>query len=225
MILWRWHRLPALGVGLLALACGGGGGGGGGMGPCMPGAATQLVKTGGDAQSWYFNNPLPASLSVTARDANNCPVPGVAVNWTVASGGGGVSPAQSTTSASGIATTTDSIGSSSTQTVTATFTGLATPATFSVTASAPPASAAVTVSNNNFAPDNSVIQSGSTVTWTWAAGADFHNVTFTSGPTPLPPSSATQNTGSHAATITTVGTYGYHCTIHAGMDGTVRVVH
>ena len=224
MILSRWHRLPALGVGLLALACGGGGGGGG-MGPCMPGAATQLVKTGGDAQSWYFNNPLPASLSVTARDANNCPVPGVAVNWTVASGGGGVSPAQSTTSASGVASTTDSIGSSGTQTVTATFTGLATPVTFSVTASAPPASAAVTVSNNNFNPDNSVMQSGSTVTWTWAAGADFHNVTFTSGPTPLPPSSATQNTGSHAATITTVGTYGYHCTIHAGMDGNVRVVH
>jgi plastocyanin len=191
----------------------------------MPGAATQLVKTTGDPATWYFNNPLPTALSVTARDASGCPVPGVTVNWAVASGDGGVSPAQSTTSASGVATTTDSIGSTSPQTVTATFTGLPTAVTFTASATTPPASAAVTVSNNNFNPDNSVIQSGGTMTWTWAAGADFHNVTFTSGPTPLPPSSATQNTGSHAATITTVGTYGYHCTIHAGMDGTVRVVH
>src|SRR5256884_4477778 len=50
-------------------------------GPCTPGAATQLVKTGGDAQSWYFDNPLPSALNVTARDANNCAVPGVVVNW------------------------------------------------------------------------------------------------------------------------------------------------
>jgi plastocyanin len=224
MISLRWHRLPALGVGLLGLACGGGGGSGG-MGPCTPGAATQLVKTSGDPATWYFNNPLPTALSVTARDASGCPVPGVVVNWAVASSDGAISPAQSTTNASGVATTADSVGSTSPQTVTATFTGLPTAVTFTVSATTPPASAAVTVSNNNFNPDNSVIQTGGTVRWTWAAGADNHNVTFTSGPTPLPPSSGTQNTGSHVATITTVGTYDYHCTIHAGMDGTVRVVH
>ena len=219
----RLGRLPALGAGVLVLACGGGGGGG--MGPCTPGAATQLVKTSGNPDPWYFNNPLPAALSVTAHDASGCPVPGVAVSWAIGSGDGAISPAQSTTNASGVATTGDSLGSASSQTVTATFTGLATPVTFSVTASAPPASAAVTVSNNKFTPDNSVIQTGGTVTWTWAAASDFHNVTFTSGPAPLPASSATQNTGSHAATITNVGTYSYHCTIHAGMDATVRVVH
>jgi len=63
------------------------------------------------------------------------------------------------------------------------------------------------------------------VTWTWAAGAVGHNVTFTSGPAPRPANSATQSTGSYSATFTTVGTYGYHCTIHAGMNGTVAVVH
>src|SRR2546426_10869110 len=110
MTFLRWGGLPALGAGLLVLACGGDGGGG--TGPCTPGAATQLVKTGGDAQVWYFNNPLPAALSVKALDANNCVVPGVVVNWTVASGGGGVSPAQSTTNASGVASAADSIGSS-----------------------------------------------------------------------------------------------------------------
>ena len=220
----RSIRLAGVGAALLAAACGGGGGSGG-MGPCTPGAATQLVKTTGDPGPWYFNNPLPAALSVTARDASGCPVPGVAVNWAVASGDGAVSPAQSTTSASGVATTADSLGSAPQQTVTATFTGLATPLTFTASAGAPPATAGVTVSNNNFNPDNAVIKTGGTVTWTWAAGAVAHNVTFTSGPTPLPANSATQSTGNHAATITNVGRYSYHCTIHAGMNGTVTVVH
>src|SRR5947208_17000365 len=133
MTFLRRGGLPMLGAGLLVLACGGDGGGG--TGPCTPGAATQLVKTGGDAQSWYFNNPLPAALSVTARDANNCAVPGVVVNWAVASGGGAVSPTQSTTGTSGVAATADSIGATSPQTVTATFSGLATPVTFTATAS------------------------------------------------------------------------------------------
>src|SRR5438034_11062648 len=92
MTFLRWGGLPALGAGLLVLACGGDGGGG--TGPCTPGAATQLVKTGGDAQSWYFDNPLPSALNVTVRDANNCAVPGVDVKWAVASGGCEVRPTQ-----------------------------------------------------------------------------------------------------------------------------------
>src|SRR5438876_8656361 len=91
----RWDRLPALGLGLL-LACGGDGGGG--MGPCTPGAATQLVKTSGNPPAWYFDNPLPSALNVTARDANNCAVPGVVVNWAVASGGGAVNRSEEHTS-------------------------------------------------------------------------------------------------------------------------------
>ncbi len=218
-------RLPALGVGLLGLACGGGGGSGG-MGPCTPGAATQLVKTSGDPGAWYLDNPLPAPLSVTARDANNCPVPGVVVNWAVASGGGGVTPAQSTTGASGVATTTDSIGSTSPQTVTATFTGLSTPVTFTATASAPPTSFGVSVENNSFGPATAVVKVGGTVTWTWNSGTIAHNVTYSSGPAPLPADSPTQAGGTtFSSTFATVGTYAYHCTIHLNMEGTVRVVH
>jgi len=221
----RWGELSSLGVGVLVLACGGGSGGGG-MGPCVPGAATPLVKTAGDAQSWYFNNPLPAALSVTARDASGCPVPGVTVNWAVGSGDGAVSAAQSTTSASGVATTSDSLGSSSSQTVTATFTGLPTPVTFAASASAPPTTAAVTVMNNAFSPDNVPVQVGGTVTWTWNSGGELHNVTYNSqdvaaGRT----NSATQGSGTHANTITKVGRFAYSCTIHNGMSGTVAVVH
>ena len=222
MTFLRRGGLPMLGAGLLVLACGGDGGGG--TGPCTPGAATQLVKTGGDAQSWYFDNPLPSALNVTARDANNCAVPGVVVNWAVASGGGAVNPTQSATGTTGVAATADSIGSTSPQTVTATFTGLAAPVTFTATASAPPTSAAVSVNDNVFSPGSAVIQSGGTVTWTWA-GQNIHNLTFGGGPTPQPANQGNQVTGTAQRTLTTVGSYSYTCTNHFNMNGTVRVVH
>ena len=217
-------RWLVIGTALLGFACGGGSGGG--TGPCTPGAATQLVKSGGDAQAWYFNNPLPAALSVKALDASNCAVPGVVVNWAVASGDGKVTPAQSTTNASGVASATDSVGSAPSDTVTAApaITSLPT-LKFSVTASAPRTSEAVSLKNTAFNPSSVVVQTGGTVTWTWNDGID-HNVTFTSGPTPRPADSGTMATGTYSPPpFTTPGTYGYHCTIHGGMDGTVTVVH
>jgi plastocyanin len=215
----------ALAIASLLAACGGGSKGGG-TGPCTPGPATQLLKNGGDAQAWYFNNPLPVGMSVKALDASNCAVPGVVVNWTVASGGGGVSPVQSTTNASGVATTTDSVGSSTPQSVHATpaITSLPT-LTFSATAAAPPTSGAVSLQNLAFNPSGVVVQNGSSVTWTWNDNPTSHNVTFTSGPTPRPADSGTMATGTYTATFTAVGSYGYHCTIHGGMSGTVTVVH
>src|SRR5207248_9982778 len=145
MRLERRGRWLALGTAVLGFACGEKNGGG--TGPCTPGAATQLVKNGGDAQAWYFDNPLPAALSVKALDASNCAVPGVVVNWAVASGGGVVSPTQSTTSASGVASTNDRVGGSAPQSVTATFTGLSSPDTFTATAAAPPTSGAASLTD------------------------------------------------------------------------------
>jgi plastocyanin len=221
----RASRLTALAAAWLVAGCGGGSSGGG-TGPCTPGAATQLVKTGGDGQAWYFNNPLPAGLSVKALDASNCAVPGVVINWSVASGGGGVSPAQSTTGANGVAGATDSIGSSTPQTVHATpaITSLPT-LTFSATAATPPTSGAVTLQNIAFNPSSVVLQNGSSVTWTWNDGTTSHNVTFTSGPTPRPLDSGTMASGTYTGTFTNVGVYGYHCTLHSGMSATVTVVH
>ena len=217
-----WAALAAASI---VAGCGGGSKGGG-TGPCTPGAATQLIKNGGDAQAWYFDNPLPTALSVKALDANNCAVPGVVINWAVASGGGVVSPAQSTTGSNGLASATDSIGGSTPQSVTATpaITSLPT-INFSATAAAPPSSGAVSLQNIAFNPSSIVVKSGSTVTWTWNDGTIQHDVTFTSGPSPRPPDSALMNSGTHQGTFTTVGTYGYHCTQHAGMSGTVTVVH
>src|SRR2546423_12601782 len=85
MRLERRGRRLALGTALLGFACGGKGGGG--TGPCTPGAATQLVKNGGDAHPRDFNKPPPPALRVKALDASNCAGPRGVVNWAGASGG------------------------------------------------------------------------------------------------------------------------------------------
>ena len=78
----------------------------------------------------------------------------------------------------------------------------------------------VTVGNNSFSPPDLSVAAGTTVTWTWAAGAVEHNVTFDDGE-----HSATQSSGSFPRTFSAAGTYPYHCTIHgaAAMHGTVTV--
>src|SRR5437879_8932230 len=123
------NRLAAFGAVVGALSCGGDGGG-----TTPPGPPVDLLKAG-DNQSWYFNNPLPTALSVTAVDVDGRAVPGVIITWAVASGGGVVAPTQSTTDANGVASTTDSVGGSS-QTIHATFSGLPGPVTFTVIAMA-----------------------------------------------------------------------------------------
>src|SRR5438034_5356476 len=155
MRLARWDPRLTLALGVLALGCGGDGGGG--TAPCTPGLATQLVKSGGDGQAWFVNNPLPVPLSVTARDANACPVPGVVVDWTIQTGGGGLSVAQSTTNASGIASTVDSVGATSPQVVRATAAGLPTQ-DFTTTAGVPPTTAAVSLASIQLNPTSVVVQ-------------------------------------------------------------------
>lgn len=76
----------------------------------------------------------------------------------------------------------------------------------------------VAMANIAFAPTTSSVSSGGTVTWTNGDQVD-HTVTFDSGP----------DCGHVAAgqsmtvTFTAAGTYGYHCTIHPQMKGTVTV--
>jgi len=195
------------------------------------GPPLDLLKSGGDAQSWYFNNRLPTPLSVTAVDVSGQPVPGVVVTWAVTSsaGSGAVSPQQSTTDAGGVATTTDSLGSSTIQTVSASFPGIQSAATFTEIASAPPTSGAVDVRDNNFNLPDIVVQTGSAVTWT-RTGMNHHNVTFVSGPSILnkifEADLETGTAGSRTRTFAVLGTYRYSCTNHPpNMNGSVTVVH
>ena len=214
MTLRRWNRRFALGMALLGLACGGDGGG-----TQPPGPPADLVKSGGDGQSWYFNNPLPTALSVTAVDVDGRAVPGVVIMWAVASGGGSVTPTQSTTNANGVATTTDSISGSTIQMVNATFTGLAGPVSFTEQATTPPTTAVVNVGDYFFDKASVVVQVNSAVTWTWT-GQVGHSVTFTGGP-----DSGVQPSGTFQRTFTSTGVFNYFCKVHGGMTGSVTVVH
>ncbi len=187
----------------------------------QPRPPSDLVVSGGDAQSWYFDNPLPVPLSVIAVDPGGEPVAGVVVTWSVAQGDGAVSPAQSTTNANGVASTIDSIGSSTLQRVSASFPGLANAAAFTEVASTPPTSGAVDVKDNFFSPQTVVIQEGGAITWTFA-GAIAHTVTFSGGPD----SGTPQSSGTFGpVTFTPAGTKSYHCKVHGSMTGTVTVVH
>jgi len=194
-----WDRAHVVAVGWLVLACNDGG-------SAPPGPPSDLVVSGGDAQSWYFDNPLPLPLSVTAVDVSGRVVPGVVVTWSVTSGGGAVSPLQSTTNVGGVATTTDSVGSSSRQTVNATFTGLAGPVSFTEFATSPPTAVDVSVTSFAFTPRDTIVQAGGMVTWTWNSGTTQHNVTYVSGPTPLPANSPSQSgTTTFSTTFAPVG--------------------
>ena len=83
-------------------------------------------------------------------------------------------------------------------------------------------STTITVSNNQFMPNPDTMAAG-TVTFTWAAGAVTHNVTWLTGPT-SPTGSGNRSSGSADYTASVVqGTYTYHCTIHGGMNGTIVV--
>jgi len=211
------QRVITLLAGVAAWACNGD--------TTQPRPPFDLLKSGGDTQNWYFNNPLPTPLSVTAVDVSGQPVPGVVVTWAVTSGG--VNPAQSTTNANGVATTIDSI-SSTIQTVSASFSGIQSAVTFTEIGFAPPTAVGVSVSDFSFTPRDTVVQTGGTVTWTWNSGTTRHSVTYLTAPGALPTSSPTQDaSGPNFTTpFTTVGRYTYHCTEHPTlMTGSVTVVH
>jgi len=105
--------------------------------------------------------------SVVVRDASGYAVPGGAVNWSVASGGGSVSAASTTTGSGGVASVNWTLGVlAGTNTVRATASGLTgNPITFTATGAPGPASAATSVVS---ASGGSVL-SGGTVTLTLQA--------------------------------------------------------
>src|SRR2546428_6493976 len=83
----------------------------------------------------------------------------------------------------------------------------------------------LTVGNNFFSPTPDTVTAGATVTWTWSASSNPHTVNWDTGPGALPSNSgASQTSGTYQATLTTVGTYTYHCAVHgAAMSGTLVV--
>lgn len=207
----------------VALQCGGGDGG---MGP-TPGSIT---KSGGDAQVGAAGAALAESLAVIVKDQGGAPLAGVNVAFTIASGGGTVSPASRVTDAAGVAKTLRTLGpNAGTQTTNATAGAL--PATaFTAVAQI---SGAVNIANATTGPltdtvdavkaesltvlvtdQNATPVSGVTVAWASTGGtvssasvptgaAGFSKVRFTYGTT----------TGSKTATATVTGLIGSPITI------------
>jgi plastocyanin len=93
---------------------------------------------------------------------------------------------------------------------------LAAVATALAVASAFGSSHTVTVKDNFFSPKTASIKKGSKVTWKWA-GKVAHNVTFKTV------HSKTQAKGTYSLTFNRKGTFGYRCTLHPGMTGSIKV--
>ncbi|MFA4826359.1 MAG: cupredoxin family copper-binding protein [Methanoregula sp.] len=81
---------------------------------------------------------------------------------------------------------------------------------------------AITIKNFAFSPATLTIKTGATVTWTNDDSAP-HTVVSDAG-SPVPFTSPQLATGaSYPQTFTRAGTYGYHCSIHPSMKGTIVV--
>ena len=101
------------------------------------GAASHLAVNAGNSQSATVATTVSVLPSVSVEDAYNNPVSGVSVTFAVASGGGSITGATTTTNASGIATVGSwTLGTSAgSNTLTATSAGLTgSPVTFTATA-------------------------------------------------------------------------------------------
>jgi len=81
------------------------------------GPAANIVSSGGNGQTGPANTVLALPLSVTVTDAGGNPVSGVTVHFGVTAGGGSVGTAAPVTNASGVATTTWTVGAAGAQSV------------------------------------------------------------------------------------------------------------
>jgi hypothetical protein len=81
------------------------------------GPAATIAISGGNAQTGPANTVLAQPLSATVTDAGGNPVSGVTVHFAVATGGGSVGTAAPVTNASGVATTTWTVGPAGAQSV------------------------------------------------------------------------------------------------------------
>lgn len=126
----RPHRHPRWAV-LLAAACSSGVAPTGVTPPppAAPGAPASITIVSGDGQSAAAGSVLPVTLNVLVKDAAGAAVPGVAVHFTVDSGGGSLAVTSATTGSNGVASGgswTLGSGAGVTNVVSATVTGIAT---------------------------------------------------------------------------------------------------
>lgn len=204
--------LPAL-LALIATSagCGDGDGDGDRTGPDLPVLTTVEVTP---ATSTLFSVAPGNTVQLTAvpKDQNGDDVTGLeAATFTSASDAVATVAGDGTVTAVGTGTT--EITASVTE-GDVTKTGAAT-----VAVEAAPATATAGAAGLAFSPATVDVSAGGTVTWTF--GSVPHDVTFN---TPgAPQNIPLLENGSASRDFPANGTFQYHCSIHSGMNGTVRV--
>ena len=191
----------------------GGGGDSGGTNPPPPAAVASVALT---KTSAVLRPTETTSITATPKDASGNALSGRTVTWATSAS------SVATIAASGSSVTVTAVANGQAQ-VTATVEGVVGTANITVSNSFP-TSAAVTVGAggaNVFDPTQTDIAAGGTVTFSWGS-AVTHNVTWISPPSAVGDISD-RSSGSVPVTFSQAGTYNYHCTIHAGMSGTVTV--
>ncbi len=151
--------------------------GGGGVTPYT------VAVFNGNLQSSLAGAALVTPLTVVVTDVNGATVTGAQVSWTVASGGGSVSPTSSTTAANGRASTIFTLGSIvGTQTVSATTASAPAGVTFSATAassgpvSAPLLIASVPTPTGATYDHDTFVRDGLAFAFMWNAGLRIYDV-------------------------------------------------
>ena len=196
----------------------------------VAGPATQIAKNAGDAQSATVSTTVATPPSVIVRDANNNPVSGVSITFTVATGGGSATGSPATTSTNGIATvgswTLGTTAGANTLTVTPTSGSLTgSPLTFTATgtaaaAAAPTISGISQVSGYNSGPVSNVIITGTGFS-TSGASVVLSKSGETSITGTISSATATQLTCTFPITGTTAGSWNVVVTNADGQSATL----
>jgi plastocyanin len=193
-----------------------------------PAAASELEKVSGDGQQGVVGTALANPLVAKVADQFGNGVAGVDVAWSATDGS--LSAPTVPSGPNGTSAVTLTLGATEGPiTITATAGSLAgSPQTFTATATAaPPPSSDVAVTDFTFQPASLTVAAGTTVTWTWDAGATSHNVTPAVPATPPGASGTFAAPHTYEFTFNTPGTYSYYCTLHGspttGMRGVVIV--
>jgi plastocyanin len=191
----------------LLTGCGGGGGGS----PVTPTPTVATVAVSGPSTSLAVGSTL--QLTAVPKDANGTAMNGLSATWSTSD------QTRATVTSTGLVSGV----AAGPATITATISSV--PGSVALTVTAPVISSTASVDATPtllFDPAQVDITQGGTVTWRF--GTVTHNVTFTGTAAGTPANIDNTTSANKSAAFPTAGTFPYHCTLHAGMNGTV-VVH
>lgn len=202
-----------LAAALLLAGCGGGGDGGGGTTNPPPAATLDNVQV--TPATANLAAGASTTLTATGRDASGATLAGT--TFTYSSSNTSVATVSQGGVVLGISAGTSTI------TVTGALNGVTKSATSAITVNGSlPSAVAVSAQdgNNTFSPKDVAVAKGGTVTWTFSSVT--HNVDF-QGANGAPSGIGNTANSSIARTFNNSGSFGYVCTLHSGMTGTVLV--